>query len=131
MKLRLAFATVATLIGLGSAAQAEILASAPVYGGTPSNGGFVVCRIFNAGLTTASISVRQIFNDLNVSVPLTADSCNVALLPSRYCAYIATVVGNRAHSCRLVATGIDIKLRGVAEVNRPGGAETLNAIPMQ
>ncbi len=130
MTIRLAVLALATVFSLGGSAQAEILASAPVYGASPSFGGFVVCRIFNAGLANATLTQRQIINDLNASVPLNSDSCGAVLAPLKYCAYIATVAGNRAHSCRLVATGVDTNIRGVAEVNAPGGG-VLNSLPMQ
>lgn len=130
MNTRLAFATLAILIGLGGAAQADILASGPIYASGGSPGGAVICRIFNAGVTPVTITTRQIFTNTNVSIPLIFDNCNVALGPLKYCAYQGTIGGNLAHSCRIVALGTDPDLRGIAEVQNSSSV-VLFTSPMQ
>jgi hypothetical protein len=142
---RLTAAVVAALIGLGGAAQAQeqnlastqavtqaqILASPPTYGGQGGPvGGFVTCRVFNAGLGSVSITLRQIITNTNLSVTLAADTCNVTLASTHYCAFIANILGSFAYSCRLEATASASSLRGVAEVSTSAG-EILNTLPMR
>ncbi len=132
MKLRLAFVTLAaltTFIGLGGVAQAKIYASGPLYAAGGPVGGQFVCRIFNAGSTSATITSRQIFTNTNVSMALTSDTCTVALGSTQYCAFITTIVGNLAHSCRLNAVGSGLVIRGTAQVQ--SGPTVLNTTPMQ
>lgn len=129
MKIRLAFATLATLIGLGGAAQAEILASPPLYISGGAAGGQFICRLFNAGLGGANVSLRQIFTNTNVAIALSADSCNVVLGSTKYCAFQANIGGNFAHSCRAVVHGADTDIRGLAQAQN--GATVLDSTPMQ
>ena len=121
MLTRHSLAFVASLIALAGTAQAEVLASGPVYGGNPS-GGTAICRIFNAGLTNVSIPSRAIITNTDVSLTLTGDTCNVPIGPSKNCVFLAAIPGNLAISCRLAAAGIDVRLRGRAEVQSSGGA---------
>lgn len=130
MRLRLSLTALATLIGLGGAAQAEIYASGPAYGGGASIGGTVTCRIINVGLTTVTITSRQIIDNTSSQVPPAADNCNVALAPGKNCSYLAVIGGNLAYSCRITATGVDVRLSGVTEIQSPAHA-VLNAIPLQ
>ncbi len=116
MNIRLTQVALAGLIGLSGVAHADLLAGGPVYGGPGSAGGQITCRIFNYGVTAVSISTRQIWSNTNVAMPFVSDTCNVALQPAQYCAFTANIPGNLAFSCRLVATGTDVKLSGVAEV---------------
>ncbi len=129
MNVRLTLAVLATLIGLSGAAQADMLGGGPVYGGPTSAGGQITCRIFNYGLSSVFISTRQIFTNTNVSIVPTSDTCNVALQPTKYCAFTATIPGNLAFSCRVVATGTDVKLSGVAEVKN-SSSTILNSVPL-
>jgi hypothetical protein len=131
MRIHFLVATIVTLLSLCEVAQAEIFASGPVYGGQSGPiGGGISCRIFNYGLSTVSISQRQIFTNTNIAVALTSDTCNVALAPNRYCAFTASIAGNLAYSCRLVASGTDPKLSGAAEVSSPSSV-ILNTLPIQ
>ena len=120
------------LIGLGGVAQAEMFGGGPVYGGTASIGGQITCRIFNYGVSSVSISTRQIWNNTNpvAPEPLVGDTCNVVLAPTKYCAFTANIPGNLAYSCRVIATGIDVKLSGVAEVKNPASSVILNSVPI-
>jgi hypothetical protein len=130
MRLRLPLAALTTLTGLGGAAQAEIYASGPAYGGPASIGGSVTCRIVNVGLSSVTITSRQIIDNTGGLVPPTADTCNAALAPTKNCFYSAAIGGNLAYSCRVIATGVDVRLSGVTEIQSSAHA-VLNAIPLQ
>ena len=130
MNVRLTLVTLATVIGLSGAAQADIFAAGPVYGGPGSAGGSITCRIFNYGLSAVSITARQIFTNTNVSIVPAADSCNVVLGVAKYCAFTAPITGNLAYSCRIAVNGTDTRLSGVAEIQAPNFS-ILNALPLQ
>lgn len=130
MRLRLPLAALTTLIGLGGAAQAEIYASGPAYGGPASIGGSVTCRIVNVGLAAVSLTGRQIIDNTGGSVAPSADTCNVPLAPTKNCFYSAAIKGSFAYTCRVVATGFDVRLSGVTEILSSAHA-VLNAIPLQ
>lgn len=74
MHVRVVIAALATLIGLGGPAQADLFAAGAVYGGPGSVGGHINCRIFNYGLRTASIPLTQIWTNTNVLVSLAFNS---------------------------------------------------------
>lgn len=130
MRLRLSLAALIALTGLGGAAQAEIYASGPAYGGPASIGGTVTCRIVNVGLSAVTITSRQIIDNTGGQVPPTADNCNAALAPGKNCSYLAPIGGNLAYSCRIFATGTEVQLSGVTEIQSNSHA-VLNAIPLQ
>ena len=132
MNIRFTQVALAGLIGLSGIAQADMLGGGPVYGGPASVGGQITCRIFNYGLSSATITARQIWNNTNPSSPetLVADSCNVALQPTKYCAFTAFIPGNLAFSCRVIAIGQDVKLSGVAEV-KDASSTILNSVPLE
>jgi hypothetical protein len=127
---RLTLAAAGALIGFVSAAQAEILAAGPVYGGPASVGGTVVCRLFNFGLVASTVTIRQIWNNAGGITAPTVDSCNVALVSGKSCEFSAPIAGNLAFSCRVFVTGIDDKISGVAEIQAPGTHAILNSIPL-
>ena len=129
MNIRLTQVALAGLIGLSGAAQADMLGGGPVYGGPASVGGQITCRIFNYGLSPVTITTRQIWNNTNSLQSLVSDTCNVVLQPARYCAFTASIVGNFAFSCRVVATGTDVKLSGVAEVKN-SSSTVLSSVPL-
>ena len=122
MYVRLTFAVLATLIGLCGAAQADILSAGPAYGGFPSIGGSVTCRIFNFGTSTVSLPTLQIWTNTNVSlvIPPANDSCSVPLAPQKTCAYSASPTSNLAYSCRVVAVAgaydKNVNISGVIEI---------------
>jgi hypothetical protein len=126
---RLTLTAIVTLIGLGTVAQAEILAGGPVYGGPSSVGGSITCRVFNAGAFPMAIVSRQIFNNVGGQVALSSDSCSGSLQPTKTCAYAAPITGNLAFSCRMFEEGGDDNVRGVAEV-QDSSHTVLNTVPL-
>jgi hypothetical protein len=117
------------LIALTVAAKADILSGGPVYGGPTSVGGTIVCRLFNAGFFTATITSRQIWNNAGGFTAPTADSCSAGLGPQKSCEFDAPITANFAFSCRAFVSSTDEKVSGVAEIQAPTHA-ILNTIPM-
>jgi hypothetical protein len=128
MNIRLIVAVFALFIGISGAAQADIYSGGPVFGGSGAPGGAIVCKVFNAGLSSVSIPTRQIFDSNNASVTPTVDTCNVVLAPNKYCQYAATPTVNVAYSCRMVITGTDINVSALAEIQGADGKVT--AVPI-
>ena len=125
---------VAIVTGLGAlalasvSANADVYASAPVYGGSSATLGSVTCRVFNAG-APVSISQRQIFTNTNVQVSLTLDTCGGILGTNQYCAFGRPSVGNFAYSCKLTTVQNGTRLRGVAEAVSNTNA-IVNSLPI-
>jgi hypothetical protein len=124
----IALAVLAT-IGLCETAQAEMFAAGPVYGGPASVGGTFTCRLFNFGAFSVTVTNRQIWDNTGVAVAPTADTCNVALVVGKTCAYSTPIAGNLAYSCRAIVQGIQPEVSGVGEVQAPNHS-ILNALPL-
>jgi hypothetical protein len=129
MYVRATLVVLATMIGLAGSANADVFASGPAYGGPGSVGGTVNCRIFNFGAYGVTVTAREIFNNTGASVALTSDTCNVALAPTKSCAYTASIVGNLAFSCKATVIGIDPKISGVTEIQNSSHS-VLTTVPL-
>lgn len=125
---RLALITLTALIGLGGAAQADIHAGGPVYGGPTSAGGAIFCRVFNFGTDSVSISTRQILAQDGTPLNPTFDNCNVALATGQTCVYAAAPITNQAYSCRVTDAATKSNLSGAAEILDSKG-EVLSVLP--
>jgi hypothetical protein len=125
---RLALTTLTALIGLGGAAQADIHAAGPVYGGSTEVGGVIACRVFNFGSAPVVITSRQIFNETNASVIPTADSCGTPLAVGQSCVYFASITSSLAYSCRVIDQSTSSSLSGAAEIQGSTG-EILSVLP--
>jgi len=116
---RLAVTTLTALIGLGGAAQADIHAAGPVFGGTTQT--VLSCRVFNFGTVAVSITNRQIYDSLGnlVTVAPSNDTCVAPLAgPGGSCAYAAVITGNQPYSCRVIdGSPTPTNLSGAAEVS--------------
>ena len=127
---RVAATAIVALIALGGVAKADILSGGPLYAGSPAEiGGTVVCRLFNAGGFSVSVSSRQIWDNTGASVVLSSDTCGVAVTPGKYCAYTAKIAGNLAFSCRAVTNGVDNNVSGVIEIDNSAN-QPLQLIPL-
>jgi hypothetical protein len=129
---RLALTTLTALIGLGGAAQADIHAAGPVYGGSnPSQvGGSISCRVFNFGAVSVSIPTRQIFDSNNVPVTPTVYQCGLPLAVGQTCTYAAPITSLLAYSCRVIDTSTgSTSLSGAAEIQSSTG-EVLSVLPL-
>lgn len=128
MRLSIPLTAFASLLVFGTVAQADILASGPIYGGTNGVGGEVTCRIQNVGISVVSVVTRQIINNGGGFAPLASDSCTAGVAPNGYCAFNTIGGGNLAYSCKAVIFGIDPNVRGTAEFTKSGAI--LNSLPM-
>jgi hypothetical protein len=126
----LAIAAFAAAVGLGAAAQADMLSGGPVYGGPASVSGTVTCRVFNFGVFPVTIGLRQIFNNAGGLAALNSDSCGVSLASTKTCQFSAPITGNFAFSCRIFESGNDGNVSGVAEIQAPNHS-VLNTVPLQ
>jgi len=139
MDRRLTVVAIAALIGLSGIARAQesSVTQAVRYGGGPAYGGYAVtgsalavCRVFNFGATAVTITVRQIFTNAGDLVAINSDTCNVAVLPGKSCAYSSQYsMSQVAYSCRLVARSTAVNISGVVEIQSLHG-EILAALPL-
>ena len=129
MRVALAAIALGSLLGFATLAQAGILASPPVYGGAPGVGGAFTCRIFNAGTTPVTITVRHVIIPPGIVIPLSSDTCNVPLGGGKYCAF-ASGVANISYMCEAVTTVSAVNLRGIGEVQTSAHA-IVTAEPMR
>src|SRR5205823_1846350 len=106
---RLTIATLATLICVGSTAQAAEFAAGPAYGGPNALSGTVTCTIFNFGASVVDIPIRQIWISAGGSVNLTHDSCHqkIILQHNESCEFAGRIEASVAYSCRVATAGTD------------------------
>ena len=98
--------------GLAGTAQADILASGPVYGG-PSQVR-VACQVFNAGSTPITFVSTEIFDQLTPGGgPVTLDFANCVglLAPNDICTFQAPAT-NQAYSCKVNIVEVKTDVRG-------------------
>jgi hypothetical protein len=113
--------TTIAMLTIGGGARADIWSAGPAYPGNPT-GGFVTCRIFNAGLTAVTVVTREIFNNASATpVTLSSDTCTGVVPPLGYCAFAAAPGGNFAFSCRVITNGSDNNISGAIEVRASNG----------
>ena len=113
------------LLGMGTAADARVLAGGSIYGGTSQTQG--TCYLYNAGTSTVTISSRQIIRESGIN--LNPTGCTT-LLSNRTCAITMPIVNNRAHACRFVFTPDSADVRGAFEV-RDNNLDILNSIELK
>lgn len=121
--------TIAILTGFEGIAYADIYGAGPAYGANPT-GGAATCRVINVGTSSVRVTLRQIITNTNAVLPLSADSCNVAIAPGGNCSFTAPVGGNFALSCRLFVSGNDPQISGTLDVQNPIGTVRV-VVPMQ
>jgi len=126
---RLLAVSLFALMSYGAVAQAAEFGAGPAYGGTSSVGGTVTCRIFNFGAFTATVTVRQIWDNNGANVPLAGDTCGAGLGSGKTCAFSAPIGGNLAYSCRAYALGNDTNLSGDVEIQNSSHA-ILNSLAL-
>jgi len=127
---RLALTTLTAVIGLGGAAQADMHAAGPVYGGSSQAGGVISCRVFNFG-NAVTFTSHQIFDSSNATVTPTFDSCGASLGSGLSCVYGAQPIsGTLAYSCRVIDGSTSSSLSGAAEIQNPAGTAVLFSLPL-
>lgn len=113
---------VAVLLGMGTAAQASVLAAGSLCGGPTQS--VAVRYIYNAGPGDAKITGLGIFREPNISLPI-ANNCGAlpfVLASGSSCNIVASIVNNHAHNCRYVVVP-----NGTTVPNVRGGFEVRTA----
>jgi hypothetical protein len=98
--------------GLAGTAQADILASGPVYGGASQIR--VACQVFNAGSIPITFVSTEIFDQLTPGGgPVTLDfsDCVGSLAPNDICTFQAPA-GNQAYGCKVNIVQLKTDVRG-------------------
>jgi len=130
MKWRLSIAAAAALIALGGAAKAGILASAPGEAGPAQVGAAVVCRLFNAGSSSVTVSSREIWSSfLTAKVAISHDECTRALGAQKFCQYFMSPADRATYACRAVISGVEEDVRGTMLIFSSSG-QLLLSLPM-
>lgn len=125
--MRHALVSAALLTFLGTAAQAEILAGGPIYGGAAQTG--AVCYIFNAGVSSVILGTAQIRTQNGLLKPLNANNCAATLAARHGCAFAANIGTNVAHECQMdISSKTDV--RGNLEIRNTAG-DILNNIELR
>jgi hypothetical protein len=125
--MRYALVLAVLLTSLGTAAQAEILAGGPLYGGTTQTD--AVCYIFNAGAAAVSLGKPQIRTQNGSLKSLSSNNCSATLAARRGCAWAANIASNLAHECQMdVSSKTDV--RGSLEI-RNSSLDILNSVELR
>ena len=126
MMMRRTLAITAILLGLNTAAHADILAAGGMYGGPTQV--VAACYLFNAGTGSVNVLSNQIFREQQnlpaLNLPLATDQCG-ALAPNSICV-IAANIGNATHACKFVVSPSAADVRGGFEVRAAGGVVLKN-----
>lgn len=116
----------AIVAGMGTAAHADVMGSAPAFGGSTQT--VAVCYYSNLAANNVSITSSVILVEPGNPVAETSESCTGSIQASGRCRTVANIVNNGAHWCRAVV-GNKNPLRGRAEFrNSSGGVLTSEAI---
>ena len=130
MNWRLSVAAIAALITLDGTARADIFASGPGDGGPAQSGGTVVCRLFNAGGSAATVSSREIWSSFIGKVAPSHDECTGVLAAQKFCQYFLTPASRATFACRAVTSGLEENIRGTMLIYSTSG-QLLLSLPME
>jgi hypothetical protein len=126
----LTLTTLATVIGLGGAAQAETYGGGPIF--APVGAAFVACRVFNFGTTPVTVPTSQIFNTAGTAIPLMGNTCAGATLAlGQSCDFFGAAATPNQYSCRAIVAGENADdVSGAVEIANANFAATLNLLPL-
>jgi len=114
-------------IMMGVAAHADVIGSAPTYGGTSQ--AVAVCYYSNLS-STRGVKFNKALTYQENGVPVTQSSNNCdALIPLESCRTVASIVSSLAHWCRAVVN-TKAALRGRTEI-RNGSSGVLTSETMR
>jgi hypothetical protein len=122
MKLPRVLTGIILVCGLAGTAQADILASGPVYGGASQIR--VACQVFNAGSIPITFVSTEIFDQLTPGGgPVTLDfsNCVGSLAPNDICTFQAPA-GNQAYGCKVNIVELKTDVRGTMAGLGPSNA---------
>jgi hypothetical protein len=130
MNWRLSVAAIAALIALDGTARADTLTSGPGDAGPSQSGGVVVCRLFNAGSSAATISAREIWSSFTGKVAPSHDECTGRLAGQKFCQYFVAPATRATYVCRAVTSGVEEEIRGTMLIFGSTG-QLLLSLPME
>jgi hypothetical protein len=109
-------------IGIGGAAQAEIMAAGAAYGSNAQVTG--VCYLFNAGSTSVVVSSIRIYDEVGNAYIVISGNCGT-LAPNRSCRTVARIFSDIAYSCKALVSS-KANLRGELEFRDSAGTVLSN-----
>lgn len=86
------------ILSVATAAQADIVGSAPAFG--ESSQTVAVCYYVNGGGGSVTFNSSQIFAEPNTPVAEASETCAGAFGPNARCRTVASIANNVAHWCR-------------------------------
>jgi hypothetical protein len=128
MMMRRVLAITTMLLGLSTAADADILAAGAIYGGPTQ--AIAACYIFNAGTGPVAVVSNQILREVQnfpaANVALVSDQCGATLAPNSICVIAANIVNFAPHACKFVLSPSAAEVRGSFEVRTSGNVVLKN-----
>jgi hypothetical protein len=118
--MRSALLLAVSIMGMGSAAQAQqVLAAGSLYGGPAQVR--AVCYFYNASPTAeVTLSRSEITDENGTVMPLAVDQCGVGLAAGRACGIAADIANNSPYNCQTSVSPNKTNVRGVLEVRDSG-----------
>lgn len=109
----------AAVSGLATGAHADIIGSAPAFGGQSQ--AVAICYYNQAGTRSITFNSSQIFVEPGQALGKSSDDCSRAITPAARCRTVANIPNNAAVWCRAeVSNGRSI--RGRLEIRSSGGS---------
>jgi hypothetical protein len=110
----LCLSAAAMLLGMGTSASADVMGSAPAYGGSSQNA--IVCYYSNVGNTSVTFTSSSILVEPGNFVAEVSEFCAGSLPPNGRCRTVSvSPILNGAHWCRAVVSAKGA-LRGRMEI---------------
>lgn len=113
------------ILGMATAAQADIVGSAPAFGESSQTA--AVCYYVNGGATSVTFNSSQIFTEPGNAVSEASETCGGALGPNARCRTVANIANNAAHWCRANVSNGRL-IRGRLEIRSSFGINTTEKI---
>jgi hypothetical protein len=126
--MRTVFAVMALTSALGMNAKAEEFGAGSLFAGP--NQFWAVCYFFNQSVATVGLSDPQISSPAGTPLRLVVNECPTVLPAGRSCGIAANVSTNLPYNCRVDASSVRSRLRGVFELLDRSG-KTLASVEMR
>jgi hypothetical protein len=117
--MRTILAAAALLVGMAATAHADIMGSAPAFGGPTQN--VLVCYYSNIGNSSVTFSSSSILAEPAIAVGEASEFCGGAIGAGQRCRTVSvTLLTDRAYWCRAVVSA-KAGIRGRAEFRNSSG----------